>query len=254
MLGVLYPHYLAPIPSMAVVQFVLDRGQGELRTGYEVSSGSAVETDAIEGEPCRFRTCYPTTLWPITLSSATLTGRPLTAPAHPIQSRRLGRVATAIAVPLQGRDVLANVDAVVAVLSQRTNSTPLRSVRVAFQQRAGRGAGRFGDRSRAGHPRPRLHSPGRVRTRRRHAALREPFVPRLPIAVGVLRLSREVPVFRSRRTQPRDPPRRGATSWNCSSTSTARFPTWRRTSRPTRFNWGVRRLSILRPSGPNRSP
>ena len=80
MLGVLYPHYSAPLPSMAVLQFVLDRGQGELRTGYEVPSGSAVESDAIEGEPCRFRTCYPTTLWPIEVTGATLTGRPLTAP------------------------------------------------------------------------------------------------------------------------------------------------------------------------------
>ena len=30
MLGVLYPHYQAPIPAMAVVQFALDRGQGDL--------------------------------------------------------------------------------------------------------------------------------------------------------------------------------------------------------------------------------
>ncbi|MCX7425639.1 MAG: type VI secretion system baseplate subunit TssF, partial [Planctomycetia bacterium] len=80
MLGVLYPHYLAPIPAMAVAQFVLDRGQGELATGYEIPAGAALETDAIDGDPCRFRTCYPATLWPIRVSAASLTGRPLTAP------------------------------------------------------------------------------------------------------------------------------------------------------------------------------
>src|SRR5688572_3167483 len=36
MLGVLYPHYLAPIPSAAIAQFVLDRSEGELTTGYAI--------------------------------------------------------------------------------------------------------------------------------------------------------------------------------------------------------------------------
>src|SRR4051795_9643746 len=30
LLGVLYPHYLAPIPSMAIVQFVLDPARAQL--------------------------------------------------------------------------------------------------------------------------------------------------------------------------------------------------------------------------------
>src|SRR5271156_5507337 len=38
LLGILYPHYQAPIPSMAMVQFVLDPGQAELVTGYTVPS------------------------------------------------------------------------------------------------------------------------------------------------------------------------------------------------------------------------
>jgi len=80
LLGVLYPHYQAPIPSMAIVQLVLDRGQGDLTTGYTVPRDAGIETDPIEGEPCRFRTCYPATLWPIVLDAAELTGRPFTAP------------------------------------------------------------------------------------------------------------------------------------------------------------------------------
>src|SRR5438105_10803469 len=34
LLSVLYPHYLAPVPSMAVVQFVLDASRGPLPDGF----------------------------------------------------------------------------------------------------------------------------------------------------------------------------------------------------------------------------
>ena len=81
LLGVLYPHYQAPLPSMAVVRFSLDRGQADLVAGHTIPRDTALETDPIDGEPCRFRTCYPATLWPIELTAASLTGRPLAAPA-----------------------------------------------------------------------------------------------------------------------------------------------------------------------------
>jgi type VI secretion system protein ImpG len=83
MMGVLYPHYQAPIPAMAVVQFGLDRGQGDLSTGYTVPRHAMLETEPIDGEPCRFRTCYPTTIWPVELTAAGLTGRPFAAPRTP---------------------------------------------------------------------------------------------------------------------------------------------------------------------------
>jgi type VI secretion system protein ImpG len=80
LLGILYPHYLAPIPSMAIVQF---KGQPESTGPYTVPAGTEIETEAVGGETCRFRTCYPATLWPITLQAASLTGRPLVAPTGP---------------------------------------------------------------------------------------------------------------------------------------------------------------------------
>jgi type VI secretion system protein ImpG len=83
MLGVLYPHYQTPIPSMAIVQFVLDPAQGELATGYTIPRDSELETEAVEGEPCRFRTCYPATLWPIEIVGASVISRPFTAPPTP---------------------------------------------------------------------------------------------------------------------------------------------------------------------------
>jgi type VI secretion system protein ImpG len=76
LLGVLYPHYLAPIPSMSLVQFELSPGQGHLTGGYTIPRHSRLYSREVRGLPCRFRTAYPVTLWPLELVSA----RYLTAP------------------------------------------------------------------------------------------------------------------------------------------------------------------------------
>lgn len=83
LLSVLYPHCLAPIPSMAIVQLVFDEKQSDLTAGYSVAQGSPIDTEAIDGEPCRFRTCYDVPLWPLRIASAALDGLPLRAPATP---------------------------------------------------------------------------------------------------------------------------------------------------------------------------
>jgi type VI secretion system protein ImpG len=72
LLNVLYPHYLAPLPSMSVVQFAVDPTQGKLTTGYHMARGTALYSRPIQGTPCRFRTCYPVTLWPIEVAAASL--------------------------------------------------------------------------------------------------------------------------------------------------------------------------------------
>src|SRR5262249_14502368 len=72
LLNVLYPHYLAPVPSMSVVQFALDPEQGKLTTGYTVPRETVLYSRPIHGTPCRFRTCYPVTLWPIEVASASM--------------------------------------------------------------------------------------------------------------------------------------------------------------------------------------
>ena len=80
LLNALYPHYLSPIPSMAIVRYDYDASQID-PTGYTLAKGSEIETEPIDGEPCRFRTCYDTTLWPLQVESAELVSRPLPAPA-----------------------------------------------------------------------------------------------------------------------------------------------------------------------------
>src|SRR5438105_9790203 len=64
LLNILYPHYLAPIPSMAILQFPLDPERGALPDGFSIPSASRVHTQPVEGLPCRYRTAYPVTLWP----------------------------------------------------------------------------------------------------------------------------------------------------------------------------------------------
>ncbi len=72
LLQVLYPHYLSPIPSMTVVEFTLDPGQGKLTTGFALDAGTTLYSKRSEETVCRFRTSYPVTLWPIAVESARL--------------------------------------------------------------------------------------------------------------------------------------------------------------------------------------
>jgi type VI secretion system protein ImpG len=69
-LNILYPHYLAPIPSMAIARFTPK--EGTLTTGYPIPRGTGLYSRPIQGTPCRFRTGYDTTLWPIEVVSASL--------------------------------------------------------------------------------------------------------------------------------------------------------------------------------------
>jgi type VI secretion system protein ImpG len=70
LLSVLYPHYLAPVPSMSVAQFLLDPAQARLQTGQTIPRESTLATRPVDGVPCRFRTCYPVTVWPVELMAA----------------------------------------------------------------------------------------------------------------------------------------------------------------------------------------
>ncbi len=81
LLGVLYPHYLAPVPSAAIVQF---QPQPDLALPFRMAAGVALETEPARGEPCRYRTAWPLTLWPIEIESVRLSGLPLAAPANPL--------------------------------------------------------------------------------------------------------------------------------------------------------------------------
>ena len=82
LLGVLYPHYLAPIPSMTMVQFEAEPANAKPE-GIHIESGTRLHTQKIDGCECRFRTCYPTTLWPLQITNARLQSLPLSGGLQP---------------------------------------------------------------------------------------------------------------------------------------------------------------------------
>src|SRR5215212_837345 len=70
LLDVLYPHYLRPVPSMAVARFDFDPLRAKLTTGFEIPKHSMLFTTADQGAVCRMRTAYPVTLWPVQVTRA----------------------------------------------------------------------------------------------------------------------------------------------------------------------------------------
>src|SRR5262249_55511613 len=55
-----------------------------LAVPVHLPAGLAIETEAVRGEPCRFRTAWPMTLWPIDIAIARLSGLPLVGPQNPL--------------------------------------------------------------------------------------------------------------------------------------------------------------------------
>ncbi|WP_444911960.1 type VI secretion system baseplate subunit TssF [Microbulbifer sp. PAAF003] len=77
MLETLYPHYLRPIPSCAIVQFEPEK---DLDAITRVETKTLLESDSFQGQTCRFTTCYPAEICPFQAVSATLMPRPFIAP------------------------------------------------------------------------------------------------------------------------------------------------------------------------------
>ncbi len=72
LLEMVYPHYLAPTPAMAVVQFQPDLTEGALAEGFTIPRQSALRSQLGKGEqtPCEFRTSHEVTLWPLEVTEA----------------------------------------------------------------------------------------------------------------------------------------------------------------------------------------
>lgn len=72
LLELVYPQYLAPTPSMAVVQLQPDMGEGSLAAGFKVPRDTALHSQLGKGDQtaCEFRTAHDVTLWPVELVEA----------------------------------------------------------------------------------------------------------------------------------------------------------------------------------------
>ncbi len=114
-LNVLYPHYLAPIPSMAIAQF--KPKEGTLTTGYTIPRGTGLYSRPIQGTPCRFRTGFDVTLWPIEVTAASLES------LDPVDTRGLWRDAV-IKLSLTCKN-----DTAIAILKNGESQQPIQSLR-----------------------------------------------------------------------------------------------------------------------------
>ncbi len=72
MLGAMYPNFLAPVPSMAVMHMGVDVTDPNLGRGHVVPRGSSITSLLPRGQNtrCEFRTAQSVTLWPIELVQA----------------------------------------------------------------------------------------------------------------------------------------------------------------------------------------
>ncbi|KGE65024.1 MULTISPECIES: type VI secretion system baseplate subunit TssF [Pseudomonas] len=101
LLELVYPQYLAPTPSMAVVQLQPDMGEGSLASGFKVPRDTALHSQLGKGDQtaCEFRTAHDVTLWPVELVEA----RYFACGAHVagVDLSRLGGVKAALRLRLR---------------------------------------------------------------------------------------------------------------------------------------------------------
>jgi type VI secretion system protein ImpG len=72
LLEIVYPHYLAPTPSMMIAAFEPDTSNSAVKSGYTLPRHTSLRSRLMEGEttPCEFRTAAEMTMWPVTVSEA----------------------------------------------------------------------------------------------------------------------------------------------------------------------------------------
>ena len=76
LLEIIYPHYLAPTPSMLIAKLQPDPAQGSMEDGFTIKRGSTLRSPLRDGDntACQFRTAHDVTLWPIEISEAEYLG------------------------------------------------------------------------------------------------------------------------------------------------------------------------------------
>ncbi|MBX6314112.1 MAG: type VI secretion system baseplate subunit TssF, partial [Isosphaeraceae bacterium] len=99
LLGLLYPHYLRPLPSMTVVQLLPGPDTARLLGGYTVARGARLDSPPVRGSPCQFRTAYPVTLWPIAVETARLVHDRVVMPGKPPEAVSLLQLSLRAAEP-----------------------------------------------------------------------------------------------------------------------------------------------------------
>ncbi len=99
LLETVYPHYLAPTPSMAIVRFQPDLAEGSLASGLVLKRDRSLRSTIGKGDQtaCEYRTAHPVTLWPIEIAAVEYFTRNLASVSPP----RLPGIKSAIRIRLR---------------------------------------------------------------------------------------------------------------------------------------------------------
>ncbi len=94
LLETVYPDYLSPTPSMAVIRFEPDLKNKALAGGFSIPRGTPIRSGASKSTQtrCTYRTAHDLTLWPITLREAHYRDRSLSTLELPPSSRAAAAV------------------------------------------------------------------------------------------------------------------------------------------------------------------
>lgn len=89
LLDVVYPNYLVPLPSAAIVAVQPDLREGNLQHGYTLPSNTPLRAHLTHGQQtaCEFRTAHALTLWPLCLTDVKLSGEPYDLPLSRLMPR-----------------------------------------------------------------------------------------------------------------------------------------------------------------------
>jgi type VI secretion system protein ImpG len=90
-----YPHYLAPTPSMGIVQFTPDPEAGRLENGYVLPAGTSLlgRLPRDGTAACEFRSAHAVHLWPVTIERAEYYAAPSQISALRLPERTPARAA-----------------------------------------------------------------------------------------------------------------------------------------------------------------
>lgn len=99
LLETVYPHYLAPTPSMAVVRFQPDLQEGSLASGLTLKRDRVLRSTIGKGDQtaCEYRTAHDVTLWPLEITAVEYFTRNLAALSPP----RLPGIKAAVRIRLK---------------------------------------------------------------------------------------------------------------------------------------------------------
>ncbi len=75
--NIVYPHYLRPFPSCAIMQF---EAAPDLDSRFQIAKNTLMESDTFRGKTCKFTTRYDVDLVPLGIQHASLQARPFIAP------------------------------------------------------------------------------------------------------------------------------------------------------------------------------